>query len=214
MVDLEENTRHEKLPLITVLLVVINVVVYFGIEWRGSTLEIDDMMQAGAMYAPAFWEEQEYYRIITHFFLHFGFEHLGNNMLSLLVLGYALENHVGRGSFGILYLCSGVFAGMVSVMYSYVTGRWEETVSCGASGAVYGLMGALLVLLIANRRKKLTSEIPRFLLYIGLSLYSGMRDPGIDNAAHVGGFLGGILICIFICVIKRRIFHRKGQVVS
>ncbi len=212
--SLEENARKEKLPLLTIILVILNVLAYFVTEWKGSSLDADYMIQLGAMYGPAFWEEHEYYRIVTHFFLHFGLEHLGNNMLSLLVLGYALENNIGRVWFGVLYLCSGVFAGGVSAIHSYLTGAWQGTVSCGASGAIYGLMGALLVLLIANRRKNLSSEIPRFLLYIGLSIYSGMRDPGIDNAAHIGGFIGGFLICIFICVSKRMIFNRKGQVVS
>ncbi len=214
VVDLDENVGQGKLPLMTVLFVVANVLIHFVAEWKGSTLDADYMIQVGAMYGPAFWEEHEYYRIVTHFFLHFGFEHLGNNMLSLLVLGYALESTMGRGCFSVLYLLSGVFSGSVSAIHSYVTADWQNSVSCGASGAIYGLMGALLVLLVAKGRKKSSSEVPRFLLYIGLSLYSGMRDPGIDNAAHAGGFVGGVLICIFMCVVKRAIIHRKGQVVS
>ncbi len=212
--DLNENSVQQKLPLIAIILVVANVVSYLLTELGGSIFDAEYMLQRGALYGPSFWEDHEYYRIVTHFFLHFGLEHLANNMLSLLVLGYALENHIGRAWFTILYMGAGVLAGGVSMMHSYRMESWQETISCGASGAIYGLMGALLVLLIVNRRKKFTSEIPRFLLYIGLSLYSGMQDPGIDNAAHVGGFLGGIVICIFMCVVKYMIFHRKGQVVS
>lgn len=212
--ELEENVRREKLPLITLVLVAVNVLVYIVTEWKGSTLDADYMIQAGAMYGPALVEQHEYYRIVTHFFMHFGMEHLGNNMVSLLVLGYELEKNMGSRWFGTLYLFSGIFAGGASAVHLYSTEGWESTVSCGASGAIYGLMGALLIQLMVEGRRKAGSEVPRFLIYIALSLYSGMQDPGIDNAAHVGGFVGGVLICLIVCVLKRRRYYRKEQVAS
>lgn len=210
--DLEESAWKERLPLITVILIGINVLAYIFTELQGSTLDPDYMIEMGAMYGPAFFGEHEYYRIVTHFFLHFGLDHLVNNMVSLLVLGYALENGIGRIWFSIIYLFSGVFSGVVSAVGMELTGEGEYVVSCGASGAIYGLMGALLVLLIVNQRKNLKREIPRFMIYIFLSLYSGSQDPGIDNKAHVGGFVGGILICIIVSIFKRIVSKRKEQV--
>ena len=82
------------------------------------------------------------------------------------------------------------------ILYNVYIG--QETISCGASGAIYGLMGALLVMLIVGNRGKISSEVPRYLLYIGISIYSGLQDTGIDNAAHIGGFVAGFLICLIM----------------
>ena len=83
---MEESTGKERFPLITGLLIAANVLAFLYAEWQGSTLDADYMIRAGAMYGPAFFGEHEYYRIFTHFFLHFGFEHLLNNMVSLLAV--------------------------------------------------------------------------------------------------------------------------------
>lgn len=199
--ELEEKIEQPKLPIITIVLVVINVVAYLLTEIFGSSLDSEFMIQAGAMYEPAFIDRGEYYRIITCFFLHFGLDHLLNNMVSLLVLGYALESVIGKTRFLVIYFLSGIFAGMVSVWYHLYTG--QEIVSCGASGAIYGLMGALLIVLLVYKRDEIRGEAPRFLLYIVLSLYSGMTDPGIDNAAHVGGFIGGLILCGILCGLNQ-----------
>lgn len=198
--DLDENAVKERLPLLTILIVVINVLAFAYTELKGSSMDVNDMISAGAMYEPAFVEGHEYYRIITHIFLHFGMEHLMNNMISLLVLGYALENAIGRGWFCFIYLFSGIIAGFTSLIYNVQYNR--NIVSCGASGAIYGLMGVLLVLLVVNHRKNLRRELPRFMLYLAISLYVGIQDSGVDNAAHIGGFVGGFLICIIMCIFK------------
>ena len=102
-----ETIEQQPLPVITVILVLINVGAYLYTEWKGSSLDAEFMIDMGAMYEPAFVEGHEYYRIITHFFLHFGLEHLVNNMIALLVLGYTLEQDIGRicyrGSFRDLF---------------------------------------------------------------------------------------------------------------
>ena len=82
------------------------------------------------------------------------------------------------------------------VSLAYNLSMAQESVSCGASGAIYGLMGALLVMLVVGNRGRLSSEVPRYILYLAISLYSGMQDPTIDNAAHIGGFVAGAVICL------------------
>lgn len=185
-----------RVPLLTLIILAVNVAVYFYIEWNGSSYDTEYMIQMGAVSDPLVLDKHEFYRIITHFFLHFGFDHLFNNMLSLLVLGYSLELITGKWRFAIIYFSSGILAGVTSIIYNIYVG--QETVSCGASGAIYGLMGALLVLLIAGNRGRWTSEVPRYLLYVAFSIYSGMQDPSIDNAAHIGGFVAGALICLIM----------------
>lgn len=196
--------KENKLPVLTLLLVGINVLVYLYVEWRGSSYDADFMLRMGAVSEPLIIEQHEIYRLVTHFFLHFGFEHLVNNMLSLLVLGYAIENVLGSIRYLILYFLSGILAGAASIVYN-ISIVHENTVSCGASGAIYGLTGALLCLLIMgnrNRRRR-TTEVPRYLLFIGLSLYSGSQDPTIDNAAHIGGFVVGFVVCLIMTRMKR-----------
>lgn len=204
---MEKELEHkQRIPVFTVVLVAANVLMYLVTELRGSSLDSDYMIQMGAMYEPAFVEGREYYRIFTHFFLHFGMNHLANNMVSLLVLGYTLEQEIGKGWFAFIYMSSGVIAGLVSVWYHLYTS--QDVVSCGASGAIYGLMGVFLILLICNRQN-LREQIIRFALYSILSIGSGMLDTGIDNAAHIAGFVGGAFLCIIMCIVKRR----KEQVV-
>lgn len=196
---MREDTR---LPWITLLLAVVNVLVYLYIEWNGSSYDTDFMLGMGAVSESLVLQEHEFYRLVTHFFLHFGFEHLLNNMVSLLVLGYALEHVLGGIRYLILYFLSGILAGVTSIVYN-VSVIGGDTVSCGASGAIYGLTGALLFLLILGNRKRRTTEVPRYLLFIAVSLYSGMQDPTIDNAAHVGGFVAGFMICLIMTRTKQ-----------
>ena len=77
-----------RIPVMTLLLILINVVVYLYVEIHGSSYDAEYMIKMGAVYEPYIVQRHEYYRLITHFFLHFGFDHLFNNMISLLILGY------------------------------------------------------------------------------------------------------------------------------
>ena len=182
--------RNKKIPLVTLILLGVNVLVFFFVEFQGSSYDSDFMIRMGALYDPLFLQDHEFYRLITHFFLHFGFDHLFNNMVSLLILGYSLEQIMGRVRFVSIYFLSGILAGIASIVYNIYIG--QESVSCGASGAIYGLMGALLVMLIVGNRGRFSTEVPRYLLYIAISIYSGIQDSNIDNAAHIGGFVAGV----------------------
>jgi len=194
--------EKNQIPVITLILVVLNVLVFGYAEWFGSSQDAEYMIQMGAIYEPLILENNEYYRLITHFFLHFGFEHLINNMISLLILGYSIESVLGKGRFVVLYFLSGILAGVTSIVYNIYVGN-EYTVSCGASGAIYGLTGALLILLILGNRGRRSTEVFRYLLYIGISIYSGMRDASIDHAAHIGGFVVGVVACMIMARKKK-----------
>ena len=146
-----ETIEQRPLPVITIILILINVGAYLYTEWKGSSLDAQFMINMGAMYEPAFVDGHEYYRIITHFFLHFGLEHLANNMIALLVLGYTLEQEIGKIKYLILYMSSGILAGFASMYVNWILS--DNVVSCGASGAIYGLMGALLMVLLKNRKR-------------------------------------------------------------
>ncbi len=199
----QQRVRKPSLiPWVAIFFVIINLIVFIYESASGATTDIEHLLDMGASYGPYIVDGHQYYRLITHFFLHAGPDHLVNNMISLMVLGYATENMLGRVRFFTLYFLSGIAAGIASVYYN-MNMVSEPSVSVGASGAIFGLSGALLVLLIYRNRKKLITEAPRFLIYMGLSLYSGYLDPSIDHAAHMGGFVFGGVMCVVFLVAAR-----------
>ena len=127
-------SRENKIPVMTLLLVFINVAVYLYVEFSGSSYDTEHMIQMGAVYDPLVTQNHELFRLITHFFLHFGFGHLFNNMISLLILGYSLEKVTGKIRFIILYFLSGILAGLASIVYNIYIG--QETVSCGGAAVL------------------------------------------------------------------------------
>lgn len=203
---LEEKIREGKryialgqVPWVTAVLVLTNAIVFIVVETTGSSEDVEHMIKMGAAYDPLILDDGQYYRLITHFFLHYGFEHLFNNMISLLVLGYVTERVMGHIRFGVLYMLSGIIAGAGSLFYDWWTGV-ESTASAGASGAIFGLSGALLVLVIRGNRGKSFQEVIRYLIFMALSLYSGFLDPSINHVAHLVGFLAGILLCLLLMI--------------
>lgn len=195
------SRRLSDLPWVTFVMVAINVVVFFIIEATGSTEDTDYMIRMGGLYDPLVTQDHEYWRLITHFFLHFGPTHLFNNMISLLILGYATESTLGHIKYFFLYFFSGILAGVVTIVYNMYLGA-EGNVSCGASGAIFGLSGALLVILIRRNIGRRSTEVLRYLIFMGLSLYSGYLDPSISFSAHAGGFVAGALLCVLMTLGK------------
>lgn len=100
----------------------------------------------GALSAELVFDKQEWYRLFTSMFLHISGEHIFNNMITLIFIGAYLERRLGHIRYLILYLVSGLLAGCTSIVYNVVI--HSASTSVGASGAIYGLMGALILALI------------------------------------------------------------------
>ena len=135
----------------------------------------------------------EIWRLITCSFLHVGFIHFLLNMYSLRVIGPSVEGLIGKGKFVFIYLLSALSASLMSLVFMD-----SNIVSVGASGAIFGLMGALLYFgyhyrLYLNDAIK-TQIIPVILF----NLIIGFMMPGIDNGAHIGGLIGGYLATMAI----------------
>lgn len=135
----------------------------------------------------------EIYRLLTCAFLHVGLIHLVVNMYSLRVIGPSVEGFIGKGKFVFIYLISAISASLMSLVFVD-----SNIVSVGASGAIFGLMGALLYFgyhyrLYLNDAIK-TQIIPVILF----NLTIGFMMPGIDNGAHIGGLIGGYLATMAI----------------
>lgn len=192
----------------TVALIVINVAVFFIMSLFGNTEDVMFMLEHGAMFEPLITEEHEYYRIITSMFLHFGIEHLLNNMVILGALGWNMELETGKIRFLIIYLVSGIGGNLLS-LYLGVSSA-EYAVSAGASGAIFGLMGALLYVAARNRGRMGRISGKGVLFMIALSLYFGITSSGIDNAAHIGGLLCGFILAV-ILYRKKNSYHARWE---
>ncbi len=193
--------------MVTIVLVAINCVVYLMCQFWG-----DFFYPVGYLSVDGILYEREYLRFLYSMFLHADLEHLFNNMLILAFLGAMLEEIVGHISYMIVYFISGLGAGALSLLFKVLQGDWS--VSLGASGAVFGLDGLLLamVLVIPHRVRDITPA--RVGIMIVLSLYSGFAGSNIDNAAHIGGLLIGFLVGVIICTItKRRDAKRRFRIV-
>lgn len=195
-----ENNSYQKKPYITILLVAANVLVFFVLTARGMTEDPQFMLHHGAMYVPYVAEAGEGYRLFTSMFLHFGFEHLVNNMVILLVMGWNLEQEIGKIKYLIIYLGSGLCGNILSAVIEI---QMEEySVSAGASGAVFGLIGALLYAAIRNRGRIGNVTGRGIVVMIALSLYYGFTSTGVDNAAHIGGLISGFVLSV--CLYWKR----------
>jgi rhomboid protease GluP len=189
--------KVQNLPYFSIALVTVNVIVYLiscyiepsWFYWGELSLE---QVTVG----------REYWRIITAMFLHANINHIFNNMLLLFFLGAMIEKEIGHVRYIFLYFLSGIGGNCFSLLIKAITN--DSAASIGASGAVFGLVGVLLAIVLFSGRKLPDVTPVRVLLMIILSLYTGLTGQNIDNSGHVGGLLTGFLAGTFMCMIHRR----------
>lgn len=133
----------------TIALVVVNVITYLVLEWLGDTTNGFFMAEHGAMYPDFIRINHEWWRIITAGFLHFGAVHLVNNMVILYCMGSRLERVTGHLKYFLIYLVSLIGAGLLS--YGMMLRTGDYAVSAGASGAIFGVIGGFLWIVILHR---------------------------------------------------------------
>lgn len=181
----------------TTALIVINVIVFFVLSFGGMTEDGMYMLEHGAMFTPNFIVYKEYYRIFTCMFLHFGFNHLVNNMLTLYIMGRNLEPVIGKVYFILIYLLSGIGGNVLTLAAELYTG--DFAISAGASGAIFGLTGALLCLTILNRGRIAGVTKQGIMIMIAMNLYNGFTSRNVGNLAHIGGLLTGFILVLILC---------------
>lgn len=186
-VDFERRMRRLP-PLTTGLVGLLGLV--FLLEVAADGLDtVQAIVALGALESEAV-RAGEYWRLVSATFLHGSFEHLASNLIALFILGMVCEHAFGRGQFAVLYLTSGVAGSLLSLLTA-------AGPSVGASGAIFGLQGAAIVLfrryrarlLIRNRRIGVV-----LLVWAVYSIAGGIVRPYIDNAAHIGGAVAGALL--------------------
>lgn len=204
MGEMKEFLKTRKKANLT--MVCLNILVFLVMEIMLLFTEIPHIEMLGSNYGPNVWENGEYYRLLTCMFIHFGIEHLGSNMLVLIFLGDMLEHIVGTWRYLVIYLGGGLFASAVSCYSQMQSG--EYALSAGASGAIFAVIGALVLIVIVNKGKLEELSGKRLLIMAALSLYQGFTSTSVDNMAHVGGFVSGILLAL---LLYRRKKNRKSS---
>jgi rhomboid protease GluP len=198
-----KKTRRIKLitPMNT-LIIAVNIIVFLAVEYIGGLGGANRLIVKGGIYWYAVIKEHEYYRIITSLFMHADLSHLLNNMLVLFFVGDNLERAAGKFKYLLLYFGSGIIADITSIVYNMVIDKQGENMtavySIGASGAIFGVVGAMLYVIIRNKGRLEDISSRQIILFVVFSFYGGITNVGIDNAAHFGGFISGLLLAILL----------------
>ena len=201
-VEKEEFGFHPQ-PM-NLIIVALNILYFlFVIIQNGGYFSVYDtaiMQKMGALSYDGFMSGA-WYELITSLFLHFGAGHLINNMILLTYVGCELEYRIGKWFYIILYFTSGIVGNIASLCYYNWIG--EHIVSAGASGAIFGVIGALFILLLKEHKQTQTGIAKRLIAMAGITIYYGMTTVGVDNAAHIGGLVCGIIGGFLLSKISR-----------
>ncbi len=194
-----------KAAYVNTAIIIMNVLCFLYLELQGSTENAGFMLAHGAMFAPLVVDHGQYYRLFTSIFMHFGVGHLLNNMLVLFVLGDNLERALGHVKYLFFYLFCGIGANLVSMTVNIMTG--SLAVGAGASGAIFGVVGGLVYAVGVNRGRLEDLTSRQLGIMILLTLYHGFTSMNIDNSAHIGGLVIGILLGILLYRKPRRYWN-------
>lgn len=185
-----------KTAYVNITIIVINFLSFLYLELLGSTENVGFMLAHGAMFAPLVLDHGQYYRLLTSVFMHFGVSHLINNMIVLFVLGDNLERAMGHVKYLAFYMICGIGANLISMAVNVMTG--SIAVGAGASGAIFGVVGGLVYAVGVNRGRLEDLTSRQLIFMIMLTLYHGFTSMNVDNAAHIGGLVIGILLGILL----------------
>lgn len=183
---------------ITYTLIVLNVIIYIVSAFSSQSLinmNVEVLVDMGALYGPYVVLKSEWWRLFTAMFLHGGMTHLLMNMFSLYLIGRGAERYFSTMAYLGIYLFSGLLGGLAS-LYMH-----QGSVGVGASGAIFGVFGALAGFFLAHREQIAShtkSFMKDFAVIIGINLVIGFSIESIDVSAHVGGlvvgFIGGYMV--------------------
>lgn len=179
---------------ITPILINLNIAIFMVMLFAGFSsgffsFKIKYLLEYGANYRP-YIKEGQFWRLLTSIFLHGDIIHLFNNMIGLWFVGMFVERPLGKIKYLLAYLVTGIIASVASIWWN------PSTVSVGASGAIFGLYGLFLALIIFKASPIYLNKfyLNFTLIFIGINLIMGFMGIGIDNAAHIGGLVSGFII--------------------
>lgn len=186
----------------TNLLIIVNIIIFstYGFE----DISVITLLDLGGNFSP-FSLDKEPFRLVTSMFLHGHLFHLIANMYSLFYVGMQLERKIGSVNFLIVYFLTGLFAGIASLDFNLFV------ISVGASGAIFGVYGFLIVESIRKNPQNKVSIVTNFIIYVIVVTLVGSRL-NFDNAAHIGGAIAGLIIGILYGKLQLRLVYTVGIV--
>lgn len=192
----EKNAKlfRSKTPVVTDIIIGICILVFIGMYIFGNGSSDSNTLLSFGANLDTLIKSGEYYRLITCMFLHMGIWHLLCNMYSLHIVGNNIESLFGKYKFLIIYFISGISGSILSIAFSH------NTILVGASGAIFGLLGALLYFGYYYRTYLGNVMLSSVVQVILINLVIGFMIPGISNAAHIGGLIGGVLTTMMVGV--------------
>jgi len=191
--------RLDQQPFVTIGLIALMVVVYGAMTLAGGSTNINVLITFGAK-VNALVQQGEWWRLITPIFLHIGFTHILMNMITLYFVGIQIEAAFGHTRFLIMFLVAGIGGNIASFCFS-------DSLSAGASTAIFGLFGAFLMLGESFWENPVIRQLARtFLAFVVMNIAFDVFTPGIDMAGHLGGLVAGFLVAYTVGV------PRIGQV--
>ena len=196
--------RTKNIPVLTYTLIAINVIIFLIETAFGGSDSSEVAIKFGAQTTPLVLEQGEWFRLFTAMFLHFGFEHLFGNMVALFAIGTYVEEYFGKLKFVIIYITSGLAGNLFTLLIEKNTGA--NTVSAGASGAVFGIVSCILIFTL-DRKTRAYFPINRAIAGIALMFIPGILDKSINFYAHIGGFLMGLLLSYTFYYFKKNKNH-------
>ena len=189
--------KSDFVPYVTIMLMGINIFIFI-ITWLSTigmseTQKIMFMVDHGASYSSLIFDSGEYYRLFTCMFLHSGISHIFGNMVALFLLGMSAEKLYGRFNYLIMYLVTGLLSSFVSAWIHY----GNRIISVGASGAIYGILGGIIILILGQNKDK-NSKALNVLIVVIMLVYAGrsggsMQGSSIDYIAHFSGMVAGMI---------------------
>ncbi|WP_236008166.1 rhomboid family intramembrane serine protease [Levilactobacillus andaensis] len=185
--------RLNQYPFMTVGLIVIMVLVYGAMTLAGGSTDVNVLITFGAK-VNALIQQGEWWRLFTPMFLHIGFTHILMNMITLYFVGIQIEAAFGHTRFLAMFLIAGIGGNVASFCFS-------DSLSAGASTAIFGLFGAFLMLGESFWQNPVIRQIARtFMAFIVMNLAFDIFTPGIDMAGHLGGLVVGFLVAYTVGV--------------
>jgi len=180
------------------LMLLLNAVVLTLMEMRGGSTNSEVLRLFGAVAYPFVFTDGEFFRLFTAMFLHIGLMHFVYNALSTYIFGTRVERHFGQVQFLVIYLASGLLGNVAQICYS------QNSLAAGASGAVFGLMGATLAMTQITRKRLDGLSFYVMLIFMLVGLAHGFFEPNVGNAAHVGGLVTGYAIGLLFSLYERK----------
>jgi len=199
-------------PKMVYFLLGLILIVFLAETLRGGSTRPAVLVALGAQVNLLVWQG-EVWRLLTAMFLHIGVMHVMFNGWALYSLGRDVEMFFGSTRFTIIYLCSGLFGGVA--FYLFGGPATATTVSAGASGAVFGIIGAELAYWLRNREVFGVFGRQRLLnlsTLVMVNLVFGFTVPGINNLAHLGGLISGFLLALALAPHYRVTWRWNGLV--